>query len=48
MARYERQFSQVAEREKLPWSKNFWYRKFNRQAKELLRRSTELLHYWKL
>jgi Sulfotransferase domain len=38
----------ASERRKLPWSKNFWYRKFSRQAEELLRRSTEFSHYWKL
>jgi hypothetical protein len=30
----------ASERRKLPWSKNFWYRKFKRQAKELLRTAT--------
>ena len=45
IAGYERHISQVisSEREKLPWSKNFWYHKLNRQAKELLRGSTEFI-----
>jgi len=30
----------ASEREKLPWRKNFWYRKFKRQTKELLRTAT--------
>lgn len=30
----------ASEREKLPWRKNFWYRKFTRQARELLRTAT--------
>ena len=30
----------ASERKKLLWRNNFWYRKFKRQAKELLRTAT--------